>query len=79
MFDHTNKKDIKIISDDVLQDTNIDQNEVLFEDLSEELPSKNTKISFNHYRLKRNECLEMAAKTIKIISEAKSNKSSNIK
>ena len=79
MFDHTNKKDIKIISDNVLQDTNIDQNEVLFEDLSEELPSKNTKISFNHYRLKRNECLEMAAKTIKIISEAKSNKSSNIK
>ena len=79
MFDHTNKKDIKIISDNVLPDTNIDQNEVLFEDLSEELPSKNTKISFNHYRLKRNECLEMAAKTIKIISEAKSNKSSNIK
>ena len=49
---------------DILQDINIDQNEVLFEDLPEELPSKNTKISFNPNSLKQNKRLEMAVKRI---------------
>ena len=52
LFDDTDKKDIKIISEDILQETNIDQNEVLFEDFPEELPSRNTTIGFNPYRLK---------------------------
>ena len=65
LFDDTNKKDLKISCGNVIQDMSIDQNESLFEDLPEELPSKKTKINFNHYRLKRNECLEMAAKRIK--------------
>ena len=65
LFDGNDKKDIKIISDNVLQYTNIDQNGVLFEDLPEELPSKNSKIGFNPYRVKPNERLEMAAKRIK--------------
>ena len=77
MFDGINKKDIKIFSDDVLQDKNIDQNEVLFEDLPEELASNNTKIGFNFHSLKQNERLEMAAKRIKKISKA--NKNSKIK
>ena len=65
LFDDINKKDLKISCGNVIQDMSIDQNESLFEDLPEELPSKKTKINFNHYRLKRNECLEMAAKRIK--------------
>ena len=77
MFDNINEKDIKIFSDDVLQDKNIDQNEVLFEDLPEELASNNTKIGFNLHKLKQNEHLEMAAKRIKKISKA--NKNSKIK
>ena len=79
LFDDTNKKDLKISCGNVIQDMSIDQNESLFEDLPEELPSKKTKINFNHYRLKQNECLEMAAKRIKKISKAKTNKSSKIK
>ena len=32
-FDQNNKKDIKMVSDDILQDENLDQNDVLFEEL----------------------------------------------
>ena len=40
MFDDTDQKEIKEISEDVLQDTNLDQNEVVFVDLPEEWPEK---------------------------------------
>ena len=40
MFDDTDQKEIKEISEDLLQDTNLDQNEVVFVDLPEEWPEK---------------------------------------
>ena len=36
LFDDTSQKEIKIFSEDVLQDMNIDQNKPLFIDLPEE-------------------------------------------
>ena len=40
LFDDTDQKEIKKISEDVLQDTNLDQDEALFVDLPEEWPEK---------------------------------------
>ena len=40
LFDGTDQKEIKQVSEDVLQDMNVDQNEVLFVDLPEEWPEK---------------------------------------
>ena len=62
MFDDTDEKDIKKVSGDVLQHTNLDQNEVLFVDLSKEQPGK---IGLNPWRLKRDERIEMIASRIK--------------
>ena len=45
LFDDTGQKDIKKFSEDVLPDTNLDQNEVLFVDLPVEWPEK-VKITF---------------------------------
>ena len=44
LFDDTDQKVIKKVSEDVLQDMNIDQNEVLFVDLPEEWPEKVKKV-----------------------------------
>ena len=40
LFDDTDQKEIKKVSEDPLQDRNIDQNEALFVDLPEEQPGK---------------------------------------
>ena len=40
LFDDTNQKDIKKISEDVVQNTNLDQNEAFFVDLLKEQPEK---------------------------------------
>ena len=40
LFDGTDQKEIKQVSEDVLQDMNVDQNEALFVDLPEEWPEK---------------------------------------
>ena len=40
LFDDTNQKEIKQVSENVLQDMNMDQNEALFVDLPEEWPEK---------------------------------------
>ena len=39
LFDDNDQKDIKVL-EDVLQDTNLDQNEVLLVDLAKEQPGK---------------------------------------
>ena len=62
LFDDTDQKDIQKISEDVLQDTNLDQNEAFFVDLLKEWPEKNkitTKKSTPNARL------EMAVNRIK--------------
>ena len=40
LFDNTDQTEINKVSEDVLQDTNIDQNKALFVDLPEEWPEK---------------------------------------
>ena len=40
LFDNTDQKEIKKVSEDVLQDTNLDQNDVLFKDLPITTPGK---------------------------------------
>ena len=64
MFDDTDQKEIKEISEDVLQDTNLDQNEVVFVDLPEEWPEKvkitpqkitlNARLDVTENRIKKN-------------------------
>ena len=72
MFDDTDQKDIKKISEDVLQDRNLDQNEVLFADLPEEWPEK---VNITPQKINPNASLERAANRIKKkISKAKTNK-----
>ena len=61
LFDDTDQKDIKTFSEDVLQDTNLDQNEALFVDLPEEWPEK-VKITPN--KITPNANLERAANKI---------------
>ena len=61
LFDDTDQKDIKTFSEDVLQDTNLDQNEALFVDLPEEWPEK-VKITPN--KTTPNANLERAANKI---------------
>ena len=50
LFDNTDQKEIKKVSEDVLQDTNLDQNDVLFKDLPKATPGK---IGCNPCKLKR--------------------------
>ena len=50
LFDDTDQKDIKKVSEDILQDTIFDQNKVLFVDLSKEQLGK---IGLDPWRLKR--------------------------
>ena len=62
LFADTDQKDIKKVSEDDLQDINLDQNEVLFVDLLKEQPGK---VGFNPWRLKEGGCIEMTANSIK--------------
>ena len=62
LFADTDQKDIKKVSEDDLQDINLDQNEVLFVDLLKEQPGK---IGLNPWRLKEGGCIEMTANSIK--------------
>ena len=70
LFDDTGQKDIKKISEDVLPDTNLDQNEVLFVDLPVEWPEK---VKITSQKITPNASLERAANRIKKISRAKIN------
>ena len=82
LFDDTDQKEIKQVSEDVLQDMNKDQNEALFVDLPEEWSEKveiAPKISPKANRTPRiitpNARLENAAiRTKKKISKTKTNK-----
>ena len=65
LFDDTGQKDIKKISEDVLPDTNLDQNEVLFVDLPVEWPEK---VKITSQKITPNASLERAANRIKKIS-----------
>ena len=49
----------KKVSGDDLQDTNLDQNEVLFVDVPKEQPGK---IGLNPWRLKQGGCIEIDSK-----------------
>ena len=71
LFDDTDQKEIKKISEDVLQDTNLDQDEALFVDLPEEWPEK---VKITAKKISPNARLEMVANRIKKkISKAKTN------
>ena len=61
LFDDTDQKETKKISEDVLQDTNSDQDEVLFLDLPEEWPEK---VKITRQKITPNARLEMAANRI---------------
>ena len=61
LFDDTNQKEIKKISKDVLQDTNLDQDEILFLDLPEEWPEK---VKITPPKITPNARLEMATNRI---------------
>ena len=63
LFDDTDQKEIKKISEDVLQDTNLDQDEALFVDLPEEWPEK---VKITPQKTTPNASLERAANRIKI-------------
>ena len=62
LFDDIDQKEIKAISEDVLQDTNLDQDEALFVDLPEEWPEK---VKTSLQKITPNARLEMAANRIK--------------
>ena len=71
LFDDTDQKDIKKISEDVFPDTNLDQNEALFVDLPKEWPEK---VKITPQKITPNARLEMATNRIKKnISKAKTN------
>ena len=59
---NTNQKEIKNISKVILQDTNLDQNDVLIEDLPIVTPGK---IDYNPYKYKRKPDLKKSASRIK--------------
>ena len=72
LFDNTDQTEIKKVSEDVLQDTNIDQNKALFVDLPEEWPEK---VKTTPRKITPNAHLEVAANRIfKKISKTKTNK-----
>ena len=56
-FDQNDKKDIKMVSDDILQDKNLNQNDVLFQELPTHLA--------RHQIIKPNEKLELGTNKIK--------------
>ena len=56
-FDHNNKKDIKMVCDDILKDENLNQNDVLFE----EIPKRPLKLQI----IRANKKFELAANKIK--------------
>ena len=68
LFDDTDQKDIKEISEDVLQDTSLDQNEVLFVDLPEEWPEK---VKVIPQKITPNASLERAGNKLKKNIEGK--------
>ena len=68
LFDDTDQKDIKKISEDVLQDTSLDQNEVLFVDLPEEWPEK---VKIIPSKITPNASLERAGNKLKKNIEGK--------
>ena len=71
LFDDTDQKDIKKISEDVFPDTNLDHNEALFVDLPKKLPEK---VKITPQKITPNARLEMATNRIKKnISKAKTN------